>query len=436
MAPGTYVFRISQPEQLAVSQELHHATIYRTRRPHNKSRSGCTTCRKRRKKVIIKNMLVDYYLLLQCDETKPCCGYCLRQGKDCEYPNQFTPRDASCQPVHRLIWPGAKSPAVLSMSGLTNNHTDYDLFLLDHFQRVTARTFGPDWVQKIQFKSIIEIAMTHAHVMHGILALSACHMQHLGVEVSPYQNVEVVHSQNAVDGLRHGLSTLITTRDSDAVLATAMFLNGVTYCFSETRDAEGREPQNWNWLRIQIGLRSILENTRNWRENSIWIPLFSASEQIDLLPGPTPTSRHLSRLFFKLCSTDGENVPSDSPYAEPLENMIPLLTDEPNFQHTPQYLRWIGSMNLAFIDLLEADDPPAMALFSHWLANMSAVDMWWSTTRTKRECWRLCEKLENKLSLDMIDLLERPARSCGYKLRNFRKPRQFEEDGLLELFRL
>ncbi|KAF2853354.1 hypothetical protein T440DRAFT_390115, partial [Plenodomus tracheiphilus IPT5] len=42
----------------------------KSRRPHTKSRSGCTQCRGRR---------------VKCDETRPICSNCQDRGKDCIY---------------------------------------------------------------------------------------------------------------------------------------------------------------------------------------------------------------------------------------------------------------------------------------------------------------------------------------------------------------
>ncbi|KAK0707296.1 hypothetical protein B0H67DRAFT_670128 [Lasiosphaeris hirsuta] len=62
-------------------------TEHKTRRPHRKSRNGCTRCKERR---------------IKCDELTPRCSRCHRMNLDCQYKRQASAEDAA-DPIDALM---------------------------------------------------------------------------------------------------------------------------------------------------------------------------------------------------------------------------------------------------------------------------------------------------------------------------------------------
>ena len=62
------------------------------RKTHTKSRRGCSNCKRRRIKVArappfhICKVPASLIPGFQCSETLPACGYCVKKGMRCEYP--------------------------------------------------------------------------------------------------------------------------------------------------------------------------------------------------------------------------------------------------------------------------------------------------------------------------------------------------------------
>lgn len=122
-----------------------------TRRPHTKTRGGCSTCKARK---------------VRCDEEKPVCRNCTRGSRPCRYPNQV------------LALPNAL---------VGNSSTDVqdqifpmrDMELL-HFFTVysyTTMTDNPDNYHIWQF-TVPQMAFSFPFLLHGLLAVSALHRLH------------------------------------------------------------------------------------------------------------------------------------------------------------------------------------------------------------------------------------------------------------------
>jgi len=102
--------------------------------------------------------------------------------------------------------------------------------------------------------------------MHAMMAVSSCHLQHMDIDAKEYRRPEALHCHFASQGLRSAVSMMSGPKDCDAVLSTAMMLNTLTFCLADYRDEppfEGGSTQEprYDWLRIQIGLTTLLCET-------------------------------------------------------------------------------------------------------------------------------------------------------------------------------
>lgn len=122
----------------------------------------------------------------QCDELKPNCTQCVKQGTACEYRQPPT-REASL---------GSPLPVASASSSTENaretpasqtqeerHSTDLNisqLRLLHHFTTVTARTLAHSTESEAVFTTnLVETAFDHPFLLHAVLALAAAHLSRL-----------------------------------------------------------------------------------------------------------------------------------------------------------------------------------------------------------------------------------------------------------------
>jgi hypothetical protein len=246
--------------------------------------------------------------------------------------------------------------------------------------------------------------------MHAAIAHAACHLNHLNPEESKYHVVEAFHIQLASRGLRDAVASINGLKDSDAILTTAMLINGIAFCAAEYRD-DKRVPQ-WGWLRIAIGLTDLLIRTSPYHPESMWRFMFAASNAFEILE--PPSNNELAQRLSDFCEITEESTEENCVYFEPMRWLWPIITRPPNKAYLLLYLRFVGSITSEIVDLLEARDVKALLIFANWLALMCSINEWWSTRRTTRECWKICDYLVTVLKDDDLELMELPARACGY----------------------
>lgn len=170
------------------------------RRPHRKSRNGCTECKRRRVKVFSHSPMSSrcyklIYLSLQCNEQQPCHN-CIKYQSDCIFVTDLVQQSQS-QVRPNLTMSGAgQRPfslvigAVESLPGprlcdLTRS-ADFesrDLELMHHFTTSVAKTFSyRNEIRDVWAISLPKEAYSCDYLMHGLLATSALHLS----SSSPY----------------------------------------------------------------------------------------------------------------------------------------------------------------------------------------------------------------------------------------------------------
>lgn len=155
------------------------------RRPHSKSRHGCTTCKRRR---------------VKCDETHPICKNCQHLDLQCSYTSVPTP---ASQPVG--------TPNVM------------DIRLFHHFTTVVSRTITDAGIpsNEIWNTEIPNMAFDHPCLMSAILALSA---RHLANSVPAPMNSTIKSQHDEAIRLLSQDVRSVTPENFDAFLATSILL--------------------------------------------------------------------------------------------------------------------------------------------------------------------------------------------------------------------
>ncbi|KAF2645973.1 hypothetical protein P280DRAFT_133570 [Massarina eburnea CBS 473.64] len=184
--------RLSSGITPTVSIDDTHTQQYHTRRAHTKSRQSCEYCKERRRK---------------CDEQKPTCSLCEKAKKECLYARNTVVRPSfEFKPATQVVlrgplsrknmpllssslWPGPRSPAFLAASSSTSSisQTKYDLELLDHFFNSTGSYFNATGMPGLDSPITLGLAKQYPYIMHGMIALAACHLQQMGIDGRRYR---------------------------------------------------------------------------------------------------------------------------------------------------------------------------------------------------------------------------------------------------------
>ncbi|KAF2011304.1 hypothetical protein BU24DRAFT_354912 [Aaosphaeria arxii CBS 175.79] len=203
-----------------------------SKRPHKKSRGGCTTCK--RKKV-------------KCDEALPSCAYCAQRDFECIYqrsPNsQRSPSDTSEVPVEAydpvsqdieeidiedFNYLGSESslnllPAAQTAIGTLASH---EIELLNQYQAttwttVTVRKEEPI-VEYLTKTWAPQAALSNPHLLYTILSISASHSNSL-VPSPRKRHLADVYRQKAFSAYNKSLQN-ITNDNYETVLLASMYI--------------------------------------------------------------------------------------------------------------------------------------------------------------------------------------------------------------------
>ncbi|KAF3908897.1 hypothetical protein AA313_de0206434 [Arthrobotrys entomopaga] len=170
-----------------------------------RSKTGCLTCRKRKKK---------------CDEGKPECNNCGKNGYVCEgYSPKMYWRSGK-DSTHRLPAFQPTLPALIE-----GVESDLDRKLLNHFVVTVSSVFSQFGDEKNPFKELLlPLAIDNSGLMHSMLCLAASHLAKTDPTV---RNAQYHHKDLAIKILKQGINNLTLQEGSvidDSTVATTIVL--------------------------------------------------------------------------------------------------------------------------------------------------------------------------------------------------------------------
>ena len=373
---------------------------FRSRKTHSKSRTGCDSCKRRRKK---------------CDERTPICSCCSEQGLLCHYgkPNEtsLVPRERPSQPLRpALAWTG--------LPGLTTDEAK----LFHHFHAQTLPTLGSSSVQSA-IECCLPAAVNFDFFRHSVCTLAASHTVFLSENRDSSINH---HFDKALCTFRQRLTFPITCKDLDAILTSCVLLGMITFStLHETpRNSQGQSDKvDLRWLTSQIGLRAILFDTRHLLGESSWASVYK--QDAPHFRGEIPPILGNGDLFSEYALGDLNTLLGISPesnqgnnvYDAVLQSLIPLLSMKPSDISLTQLMAVMYRFKPEFYELLERRDLRALLLLAYWLGLMCRVDLWWVSSRARSECMTHCEYLDSCGDRSFRKLLVFPAQCCNYQLQ-------------------
>ncbi|KAI1761499.1 hypothetical protein GGR53DRAFT_24198 [Hypoxylon sp. FL1150] len=175
----------------------------RQRRAHQKSRTGCENCRRRR---------------IKCSEGNDgaSCNSCSRRGERCQRPLRYN-RGSSTPSIPK---PVLNNP--IPSFGPTDTVLNLDhLKLFHHFQTCTRHTLilNPEiWDYATQ------LSFQYDFLMYTILCVTARHLAFLRPEDITYPRTAASHLCRALPKFRHKLAENFSSTHIDAFMATSLLL--------------------------------------------------------------------------------------------------------------------------------------------------------------------------------------------------------------------
>ncbi|KUJ14201.1 uncharacterized protein LY89DRAFT_784191 [Mollisia scopiformis] len=180
-------------------QEVTTSSPFRRRPPPRlRTKTGCFKCRERRKK---------------CDESRPICSACSRNGFACIWPSTKSP---SSQPNHKIPdtradpSPDPSSPTPSSLEciwddwGVNTLQAPKARTLFDYFRSALQPLMFRSHVHPIYLTSdwFVHGALQHSSLMHALLAVSAVHLSCL---YPAYRLTGIEYYSQAVSATREQL---------------------------------------------------------------------------------------------------------------------------------------------------------------------------------------------------------------------------------------
>jgi hypothetical protein len=210
----------------------------KTRKPHKKSRNGCLPCKGRHVKVSSTAICtclgngVGCADHLKCDEQKPDCANCVKQGTPCEYRPSKSREASTGSPMPITTLTPTLTGAVIANANTLTNGTEPDittlnvtqLRLLHHYTTVTARTLAHDSASEEVFKThLVKTAFGYPFLLHAVLALGALHLSRLEGPSSPSHAEYCLLADRHHDAALNDFRTRVLDIDNSNWKAVLMF---------------------------------------------------------------------------------------------------------------------------------------------------------------------------------------------------------------------
>ncbi|CAI6332671.1 unnamed protein product [Periconia digitata] len=395
----------SEPNYQVLSQTLDGPNLrvrrYQKRKSHAKTRSGCLFCKAKK---------------VKCDEGRPICERCKRNGRQCSY-NVAMSRALPQEPPSHLglisslsaVTISTGSPRHYGMKGTSN--LELIQHLLAHWTTIFHIPCDTRLLSMSQSNPLVESTM---------LAIAACHLRHVAPNVTQYQFAEFFYQTQVVSGIRGLLNRPVTSfvqSDADGLLLCATLLNIITFALPRSRETnKAKSSVSWvlesnndgrAWLDLQVALRPLLLHMPAFLEDTInfLAPIFfggekhtwefqKMSEAANAIPPNWAKFFELNYLYMKDSSKSNGR---GKVFEKPVTMLIQLRDLDPVAFNIYKSIQFLAKIQQAFRYLLLERDSKALWLLGYWFGLLCRFgDIWWSEQRSKRDHHAVCVLLRQR----------------------------------------
>ncbi|KAF2670422.1 hypothetical protein BT63DRAFT_424367 [Microthyrium microscopicum] len=352
---------------------------YKRRKAHKKTRAGCLTCKVKK---------------VKCDEKRPVCQRCGRNGRVCNY-DDFDGREQEHALVRR------NSGATIGLSLPFSDSEASSINITNHLQNHCTEI-----VQIPGSLKLLSLARSYPVLQQSLLAVAACHLRQMAPTVRQHQIDEKLHLDLALQSYQSILYTpkeKLCQSDVDCVMLCTTLFNVIAFTLSQSEDEDLRDldPENsWvfsprkdrlSWMALQAGIHPLLRYLSPFMSKTMEAisPLFLSPGELFMgvpLWLYEPPKTWIGA--FGIDSSDSTtqlNSTSDL-YRAPVSVIAWLRTLPPVGGSLFQHLSFLGKIQPRFRYLLYDRDERALWLFGYWLGLMSRfATFWWCHKHAKRD---------------------------------------------------
>ncbi|KAF9052426.1 hypothetical protein BDZ89DRAFT_1032494 [Hymenopellis radicata] len=348
-------------------------------RPHNKSRTGCKTCRRRK---------------VKCDEASPVCKNCTRREIECVWADKctYTAPAQARQSIRSNLHPAPNDmptfPAVMSSSSLDLR----SLELIHQYTTSTCYTFCAEASALEVWKVIIPriaVSTDNPFLLHSLLAVSALHLHTLNPNhpmADKYASSAFTHFSQAVNSVPSNTTDYV----DDGTLFISQILIGI-YGFATSPAVHTQS----DWLRVLRASSSTFRTRWSTLQHGVIAPMIPwIAAPLDIhepLGNVPPFPQSLSTLPLPICGAPDQDEVRDGAISATYQHAISFLRRSwvasfyPDYQMHAAFF-WLILASDSFMALLSERRPRALILLGHYCAIMQRMNgPWW----TKRDWdWR------------------------------------------------
>ncbi|KAK0450493.1 uncharacterized protein EV420DRAFT_1646413 [Desarmillaria tabescens] len=346
-------------------------------RPHQKTRSGCKTCKQRK---------------VKCDETLPICNNCTRRGVECVWGSTSPKQELATQEQSVVVAQSSSAEGSLAIWTLGEGSSDLlTLELMHHYSTAASYSLSADPDATTVWRGIIpQMAFEPQNqcLLQAILAFSALHIHYEDSTSHRHAQVATDYYNQAKFGIR--VADTDGTADVNAVLVALCLV--ARYEFASSAAVF---PIPGEWYNTIREIRRNLLKDRTELQDNVMHSLLAA-----IAPPHLPTS--LTDQFPSALST----LLISAPDAEELHDASVRNAYQESIYFLEQAWRaplnrcvglWWYMMSNTFLQLLKEARPRALIILAHYCAMMKHITRdgpWWLKKKWGDEARRIVSMLD------------------------------------------
>ncbi|KAH8653575.1 hypothetical protein BX600DRAFT_440644 [Xylariales sp. PMI_506] len=379
-----------------------------TRRGHKKSRAGCTTCKSKK---------------VKCDESKPTCIRCQRNGRVCIY-NRGNSTDKHpliriYPKLEKLSTCNSIARSVLLAPDAKNGTSSVQL--MHHFVAHSNEILYLPGVDLV-----LELSKSKTLVRTIVLAITACHLRHTAPSTIQHRVAEHYQTQLASQQYQKMLQSPQEELDQstvDGLFISGMLLHMIAFTLFQSdgvghskddKNDIGGEYTSWTccqstkerqrkigWLSLQAGILTVIQSFPLYLEgglkfvkntlfcdNTEFINFTTAMTQQQAMPKGWALVFEIDYAEIN-SETDclvNTNANKANVYCAPVMALAYLRRLPPVDSAVFQTFQLPSKLRSNFRTLLYDLDARALWIVAYWLGLMNRFrGMWWWTERILRE---------------------------------------------------
>ncbi|KAI5854534.1 hypothetical protein GGS23DRAFT_608276 [Durotheca rogersii] len=368
---------------------------YHAKRPHKKSRAGCSQCKRRK---------------VKCDEGRPTCRACRLRKETCVYPGTAVTPSSPSTPNSSS--PG-RSPG-LSPSSDAGTVVAEPLFrprqLVDaldmkmlwfyttwgfhYFSIQTGRSAAVDHVLQVK---VVEHAFRSPFLMDCLMAVSSLHLRSMNQPIQAHRTAN--YCARAFEGYRNAIEAA-NPADYPALIACSLLI--VVVSSQAFRDPEGKSLYIIDWMQVWRGIGLIFEivSPAALQESGMAVLFYRPPVDLEKATGYIPNN-----LLFMIASIrpGDADYGHEQTYYDMLKYLGSLYQEMREHGFNPildlRVITFFTFIPKSFIPLAKEHRPRALVILAYYLCFTKLIrEVWWMRDISDDQISQVCREIGDEWS--------------------------------------